>query len=396
MSINAKAMNCKGILLMLALSSVTSTVAFTKKNIAKTVLDNTKTEFGIDTRIHVYEVSAATTDGSYFELTGKADIEMKKLILEQMKKNGVAVVDKIVTLPDTSVTQPWALVTISVASIRKEPRNSAELVSQAIMGTPVKVLEENNGMARIQTPDKYLGYVTTSSLAFIAPEQFDVWRQAKRMIVTAEDCLLYEKPEANPAYRVSDLTMGNLLVYKKDAGKFVKLQLPDGREGYAKKTDIKDFASWSQQTFEMATIERTARQMMGAPYLWGGMSTKMADCSGFVRTIYFSNGIILQRDASQQAQTGKKVDVKQWEKEAQPGDLIFTGSKSGRVTHVAMYLGNGKFIHSSGRVKINSINPKDKDYLNYVYLSISRIKGEVGTNGISAVKDHPWYFIDVR
>ena len=43
-------------------------------------------------------------------------------------------------------------------------------------------------------------------------------------------------------------------------------------------------------------------------------------------------------------------------------------------------------------VKINSMNPDDDDFLDYVYLSMSRIKGQVGTQGIVAVKSHPWYF----
>ena len=111
-----------------------------------------------------------------------------------------------------------------------------------------------------------------------------------------------------------------------------------------------------------------------------------------MRTIYFSNGIILQRDASQQALTGKKVNWKKWRSEAQKGDLIFIGTKAGKVTHVAMYIGDGKYIHSSGRIKVNSMDPEASDYLDYTFISMSRIQGEVGTQGIIAVKDHPWYF----
>ena len=90
--------------------------------------------------------------------------------------------------------------------------------------------------------------------------------------------------------------------------------------------------------------------------------------------------------------TGLKYECKDWAEKAQPGDLIFIGNKNGRVTHVAMYLNDGKFIHSSGRVKLNSMNPKDDNFIDYTYLSMSRINGEIGTKGIVKVKEHPWYF----
>ena len=156
-------------------------------------------------------------------------------------------------------------------------------------------------------------------------------------------------------------------------------------------TDVQEFAQWAQQKPDMKLVEKTARRMMGAGYLWGGTSTKVTDCSGLAKVSYFANAIILQRDASQQALTGKKIAADDW-KQARQGDLVFFGSKSGRVTHVGIYLRGGQYIHCSGRVKINSVDPKASDYLTTPFLSISRIDGEVGTAGIVAVKDHEWYF----
>ena len=88
---------------------------------------------------------------------------------------------------------------------------------------------------------------------------------------------------------------------------------------------------------------------------------------------------------------GEKLSPEQW-REAQPGDLFYFGNKRGRVTHTAIYMGDGLYIHSSGRVKINSIDPEADGYLSTPFLSINRINGQVGTPGIVAVKDHPWYF----
>ena len=341
----------------------------------------------------VWSVTADKQGDNSVVLRGKTDNpDAKDALLRGLKAVNITYKDSIILLPDATVEKPWALVSISVACLRGEPRSGAELVSQAIMGTPVKVLECDGGMSRVQTPDGYISYVTDSSLQFLSDNEFSAWKKARRMVVTANLSMAYENPEENIDAAVSDLLLGNIVEYKGENGGFFFVSLPDGRTGYVKKTDVKDFSEWAKQNFDMQTIERSARRMMGTPYLWGGMSAKMADCSGFVRTAYFSNGIILQRDASQQALTGKKIDPKKWRTEAEPGDLIFIGTKSGKVTHVAMYIGNSKYIHSSGRVKINSMDSSADDYLDYVFLSMSRIKGEIGTKGIVAVRDHEWYF----
>lgn len=361
--------------------------------VADDVIKDVKQQYAPDTRVAVWSVTADKQSGNSVVLRGKTDNpDAKDALLRGLKAVNIAYKDSITLLPDATVEKPWALVTISVACLRGEPRSGAELVSQAIMGTPVKVLECDGGMSRVQTPDGYISYVTDSSLQFLSADGFAAWKKARRVVVTANLSMAYEKPEENIDAAVSDLLLGNILEYKGETAGFVQVSLPDGRTGYVKKTDVKEFSEWAKQNFDMPTIERSARRMMGTPYLWGGMSAKMADCSGFVRTAYFSNGIILQRDASQQALTGKKIDPKKWRTEAEPGDLIFIGTKSGKVTHVAMYIGNGKYIHSSGRVKINSMDKSASDFLDYNFLSMSRIKGEVGTKGIVAVRNHEWYF----
>lgn len=361
--------------------------------VADDVIKDVKLQYAPDTRVAVWSVTADKQGDNSVVLRGKTDNpDAKEALLRGLNAVNITYKDSIILLPDATVEKPWALVSISVACLRGEPRSGAELVSQAIMGTPVKVLECDGGMSRVQTPDGYISYVTDSSLQFLSDNEFSAWKKARRMVVTANLSMAYENPEENIDAAVSDLLLGNIVEYKGENGGFFFVSLPDGRTGYVNKTDVKDFSEWAKQNFDMQTIERSARRMMGTPYLWGGMSAKMADCSGFVRTAYFSNGIILQRDASQQALTGKKIDPKKWRTEAEPGDLIFIGTKSGKVTHVAMYIGNSKYIHSSGRVKINSMDSSADDYLDYVFLSMSRIKGEIGTKGIVAVRDHEWYF----
>ena len=72
--------------------------------------------------------------------------------------------------------------------------------------------------------------------------------------------------------------------------------------------------------------------------------------------------------------------------------LFFGNAKSGKVTHVAIYDNNGAYIHSSGRVMRNSVDPASDRYLPTPFLHCVRIDGCEGSDGITRAKDHPWYF----
>ena len=129
----------------------------------------------------------------------------------------------------------------------------------------------------------------------------------------------------------------------------------------------------------MESIEKTAKSLLGVPYLWGGTSTKMLDCSGFTKTVYFLNGVDLLRNASHQWRQGTPVEPGKKLENLRKGDLLFFGRRNDgkpKVTHVGIYLENGLFIHSSGLVHISSLDPDSE------LRDEARIRGLLGARRI--------------
>ena len=352
------------------------------------MLTDLKKTIAPDGRTAIWDVNTTMQNG-VVTLYGKVDSNrLNDAIENALNGAGVKFNNNLIVL-ENMPEKPWALVKLSVASLRTAGRHSAEMATQGIMGMPLQVLDRDDDWYRVRMPDDYIAYVPGNSLIRIDNARFEEWKKAKRYIVTVYQTRLVSEPKGDAT--VSDLVMGNILEYKGEQGKWVRLATPDGREGYVEKSEVEELAKWAKQDFNAAQIEATAHRMMGSGYLWGGTSTKLTDCSGLAKVSYFSNAIILQRDASQQALTGEIIKANEWQ-QAQTGDLLFFGTQSGRVTHVAIYLRDGKYIHCSGQVKINSVDPADPDYLTTPFLSISRINGKVGSKGIVAVRNHPWYF----
>lgn len=290
----------------------------------------------------------------------------------------------------------WGLVRVSVANLRGEGKESAEMVSQALMGTPVKILQKNGSWYQVETPDTYQGWMDAGSIAEKTEAQMADWRKAPRLVMTYpyqieayDNCKLLM-----PRYVATDLVNGDLvegsLSHTKDG--MVEITLPDGRKAWAKTEYFTPIEAWADQPFDADMVLDQAFAAMGAPYLWGGLSTKATDCSGLVRLGYWRNGRLLMRDASQQAKTGTQLDPKDFNS-FQPGDLLFFGNKkTGKITHVALYTGDNHIIHASNLVRYNSIIKGEPDYYDREILSATRIAGNDGNEGITKVIDHPLYF----
>jgi len=293
-------------------------------------------------------------------------------------------------MPEHLKDKKFALAALSVSNMRALPDHTTELVSQVLMGTPLEVTEFRDKFYHVQTPEGYQGWIDAAGLQLLTDREMETWRNSERAVYCRISGNLMDEP-GNKGEIVSDLVLGDLLeVESKDDG-FLQVRLPDSRKGYVPESECISFESWVNLEPDVSAVISFARKMMGFPYLWGGASTKGVDCSGFTKLMFYTQGIILARDASQQVKYGQPIDISRLEN-LELGDLLFFGNSAERPGHVGIHLGNGDFIHSSGKVHISSIIPGDpKHDPNRNFVAARRIITSLDAEGIVRVGSHPWY-----
>ncbi|MBQ0024751.1 MAG: C40 family peptidase [Bacteroidales bacterium] len=307
-----------------------------------------------------------------------------------------------------------ALASLSVINMREDPDYAAELGTQALMGTPVKVhyAPEDDYWVNIETPDGYKAWVNEMAVQMIDEQQLSSWKRSERVIVTADYTFFLEEPKSD-AQRVSDAVCGCIAQFVSKNGRYTEVMLPTGKHAFVPSDDVMDFKEWAESREALvpadapqsdvdkarAAIIATARKFIGVPYLWAGTSIKGVDCSGFSKTVYYLNGYVLLRNASQQYKTGDPVDVSEGYDNLQPADLVFfgreaTAEKPEKITHVGIYLGDGMIIHSSQVVRINNV--ADENAPDYYSRKIIRAARIIGTQdcgkGVSSVAGCGVYF----
>ena len=354
-----------------------------------------------DHRVGVYEISAAPGKDGRVILRGKTSVPgAKNALLQECRAKKISVDDSIKVLPDESLGKVcYALVRNSVANLRTQPGHASEMATQALLGMPLNVLEKRGEWYRVQTPDDYVSWVDEGGISMVDAAGMNQWLRERKIIYTDPFGFSYSRPDLQ-VQTVSDLVAGDVLRCEGKEEDFYSVVYPDGRKAFVSISSARDYDEWlTNADPRPENLVKTAKILLGFPYLWGGTSMKGVDCSGFMKTVFFLNGVIIQRDASQQANYGTLLNTEKGYVAFQPGDLLFFGSKAKdnmpeRVTHVGMYIGHSRVIHSSGQVHINSLDSKESDY-NGALVSFlvrgRRYVGNIGQKGIIRVKDNPFY-----
>ena len=355
------------------------------------IIKEIKSKYAPDKRVAIYEIRVIKHDPII--LKGETNLHRAKdALLARLKEEQLTFIDSIKILIPTP-----ALVRISVCNIRSAPKHSAELATQALMGTSLKIYKQVGSWCYVQTPDGYLGWLDRGGLHPVSVEEMKHWQDSDKIVVTASHGTVISRENSQS---VSDVVAGNILMKTGVYENYVFVQLPDGRIGVLSKSLVVPYQEFLEPSTPLwPHILATARGFLGRPYLWGGTSSRAMDCSGFTKTVFYLNGLELPRDASQQVHVGLPVDTDTTLRNLQPGDFLFFGrpassSEKAKITHVGIYLGDGKMIHSSEMVRIQSLRRGDVDFAENrlrTLVGARRMLEKLGDNGVKLIREHPDY-----
>jgi hypothetical protein len=212
--------------------------------------------------------------------------------------------------------------------MRTEPAEVSEMCSQLLYGETFCVIEERERWLYIYSPSQqYYGWIDRKIPTIITEEEYN--ERNEKFFLLSSTWFSFVDSEKLPIF------------------------VPMGAR-FREKKQSKKILSSEDLSFDSQRLIFYAKQLLNAPYLWGGRTILGIDCSGFSQLIYCLMGIQLPRDASQQAKVGRQVNLS----EAKAGDLAFFNNEKGNITHVGILIDNQTIIHASGIVKIEKIDTK--------------------------------------
>ncbi|MCX5754214.1 MAG: C40 family peptidase [Candidatus Krumholzibacteria bacterium] len=248
-------------------------------------------------------------------------------------------------------------VTSSVADVRREGAHSAELLTQIIMGDAAYQLKEEGDWRLVRLPDDYHGWIRSWYLRETDAREIAAYAAAARAVVTANVGYVLSAADEK-SLPVSEAVAGTRLVAAPPAGGYRAVNLPGGKSGFIREELLAERGERAEP--DRGRLVGRAMRFIGIPYLWGGTTPKGFDCSGLVQRVFLMEGVSLPRDSDMQALVGDLIPKEDAARLA-PGDLLFFGEGT-RVTHVAISIGEGRYIHSSGEVRISSLLSGDDRY----------------------------------
>jgi len=230
----------------------------------------------------------------------------------------------------------YGISNLSIIPLRAEPNDRSEQVSQVLFGESFEITEwKENWVRIISAYDSYEGWIGRQQFTMLGHVAYRSFKHDPPLLTYRAITQAWKIVNNSVLY----LPIGSSLSFLEGTTCYV------GNERFEIIGVIGDSEN----------LLASALSFLNTPYLWGGRTHFGIDCSGFTQTVFRLQGISLLRDASMQIGQGDAVYTI---KEGKLGDLAFFENGEGRIVHVGILLGNGKIIHASGRVKIDSIDEK--------------------------------------
>jgi gamma-D-glutamyl-L-lysine dipeptidyl-peptidase len=230
----------------------------------------------------------------------------------------------------------FALVQVSLAPVRAESSDRAEIVTQLLFGEAVKVISIEKPWVHIRCHhDDYEGYMDYKQLIPLNTNDAADWLKSDKIRLRQRTLHINTPDGPDWIYQGSILPHGFESGFRLGSLNFQPLQ------------SLNELA-------RNASIVELAQSYLNTPYIWGGRSITGIDCSGFTQVIFAMIGISLKRDASEQVEMGSLVEFD----EVKAGDLAFFHNSKGNIIHVGIATGLGTILHASGKVREDKLDEK--------------------------------------
>lgn len=232
----------------------------------------------------------------------------------------------------------YAITHLSLVSVRKEPSDKSEMVSQLLFGDMVEVMETKANWSKIRMfYDDYIGWIDKKQVISITKDQMNEIITSVPFVSTdLFQIVIWKQNQICPIVMASSLPLY-------DDHKFFMGQTEYSYEG----TAVEASTAQPQKLLEQSYM------YLNSPYLWGGRSPMGIDCSGLTQMVFKLCGMKLKRDAWQQAEQGETINLID---ESKPGDLAFFHNAEGKISHVGIILPGNHIIHAHGKVRIDKID----------------------------------------
>ena len=248
------------------------------------------------------------------------------------------------------------IVFTSVAPIYSNPSFSSEMINQALFWDALAIMDVEDNWFQIKQKDGYLGWVhsfyLTDSSVYDNNSKF--FNNCKNWYFVKDRFLEISIDSVNKFF----ISFGSSIPCIVANNKFMII-FPNGEKYLVSKESL-------ISNVEIPTIENVINisyTLLNIPYLWGGRSSFGFDCSALIQMILSILNIPFPRDTKDQI---KYNNMKLVKSDYCSGDLIFF-SKDGKVNHVGIFINKNEYLHSSGYVKINSLNDHDCNYDNELF-----------------------------